>query len=247
MLPIYICDDDKEIVSLIEAVIKKKILIEDYDMEVSCCAQHPKNLLTHLENSRKKRNLFFLDVELKNDYFDGFLLGREIRKIDPYAIIVYVTSYGDLAYKTFTYHIEAFDYIVKDSGTLTDSICKVLESVENKLRQETAQDARQTLLIKIGDSVKHFFTEDILYFETSSKAHHVLLYTCNGRYDFIGNLNELEAQLPGHFIRCHRSYLVAADKIDEFDLKHNRLIIAGQECLVSRKMKSQILKLLRNI
>ena len=43
----------------------------------------------------------------------GFRLGRELRRRDPRGTLVYITSYEDLAWRTFQYHLEAFDYIVK--------------------------------------------------------------------------------------------------------------------------------------
>ena len=41
--------------------------------------------------------------------------------------------------------------------------------------------------------------------------------------DFVGNLNEIEGQMGERFIRTHRSYLVAVEKITEIDLKHNKV------------------------
>ena len=82
----------------------------------------------------------------------------------------------------------------------------------------------------------------ILFFETAPVPHHVLLHTPTSRMDFVGSLNELEAQLGGRFIRTHRAYLVAADKIETVDLKHNRLWAGGYECLLSRAGKAELRK-----
>lgn len=80
------------------------------------------------------------------------------------------------------------------------------------------------------------------FFETASASHHVLLHTSNSRMDFLGSLNELEIQLGDRFIRTHRAYLVAADKIEKVDLKHNRLWAGGHECLISRSGKAELRK-----
>ena len=58
--------------------------------------------------------------------------------------------------------------------------------------------------------------------------------------NFLGSLNELEIQLGEQFIRTHRAYLVAADKIEAVDLKHNKLWVGGQECLLSRAGKAEL-------
>lgn len=60
--------------------------------------------------------------------------------------------------------------------------------------------------------------------------------------DFLGSLNELEIQLGDQFIRTHRAYLVAADKIEAIDLKNNRLWAGGHECLLSRAGKAELRK-----
>lgn len=88
--------------------------------------------------------------------------------------------------------------------------------------------------------MRHVPLRDILFFETSSMPHHVLLHTANSRMDFLGSLNELEIRLGNRFIRTHRAYLVAADKIEAVDLKHSRLWTGGHECLLSRAGKAAL-------
>ncbi len=100
MLPIYICDDDRTMLRYLKEQIGKQILIQEYDMTVAFCGTDPEELLAHLRQSQTKRNLYFLDVELKHKKYDGFLLGKEIREIDPHGTMIYITSFGNLAYKT---------------------------------------------------------------------------------------------------------------------------------------------------
>lgn len=92
VLQIYICDDEIEILNFIKKEIDNQVLIQDYDMKVSSCYTNPIDLMKDITNSKTRRNLYFLDVELKNEKYDGFLLGKAIRNIDPHATIVYITS-----------------------------------------------------------------------------------------------------------------------------------------------------------
>ena len=241
MFHIYICDDDDRIRNQIRDEIEKKILIEAYDMTVVCCCRKPGDLLSALRQNTQKQNLYFLDVELKDGVYDGFLLGKEIRGLDPHGTLVYITGFQNLAYRTFQYHLEAFDYIVKDPQSQADSIGKCLESVYLRLQQETQADIAQIYSVKIGDLVRHIPLKDIICFDTSQKPHHIILHTCSSRMDFVGNLNEIAMQLGDAFIRTHRSYLVAADKIEAVDLKHHTVKAGHVQCLVSRKMKPQLL------
>lgn len=242
MINIYICDDEELARNQIQHDIETKICIEDYDMRVVFCTDNPQIFLQAVRNAPQKRNIYFLDVELKNAKYDGFLLGKEIRKTDPHGTLVFITGFQDLAYRTFQYHLEAFDYIVKDPMRQKDSIDHCLESLHLRLQDEQQTDITEIYSIRIGDTLKHIPISDILFFETSSKPHHVILHTHNYRLDFVGNLGDIAEQIGDSFIRTHRSYLVAIDKITEIDLKHRKVKVAGLECLVSRSMKSSLLE-----
>ena len=86
--------------------------------------------------------------------------------------------------------------------------------------------------------MRHIPLGDVLFFETAPSPHHVLLHTASSRMDFLGSLNELEARLGDRFIRTHRAYLVAADKIEAVDLKRNKVWAGGHVCLLSRAGKA---------
>lgn len=241
MIDIYICDDDSYIRNEIQNMIEKKILIGEYDMRIIACCGTPSQLLTALRQSRQRRNLYFLDVELKDELYDGFLLGKEIRKTDPNGTIIYITSFGDLAYKTFRYHIEAYDYIVKGKPQeLADNISRCLASLKEKMEDGNA-DSTEYFTFKAGGLVKHVPVDDIYFFETSHKPHHVILHGKRQRIEFLGSLNEIEKKLDERFIKIHRSYLIAAEKIEEIDLRKNYVVVGGSRCSVSRKEKKALL------
>ena len=182
-----------------------------------------------------------MDVELKDEEWDGFLLGQELRRRDPHGTLVYITSYGDLAWRTFQYHLEAFDYIVKEPEQIGPSASQCLSEIHLRLLAQRQAPA-EMFTLRTGDTVRHVPLRNILFFETASIPHHVLLHTSNGRMDFLGSLNELENRLGNRFIRTHRAYLVAADKIETVDLKHNKLWVGSHECLLSRAGKAELRK-----
>lgn len=242
MIAIYLCDDDDAVREQIQKEIDSKILIEDYDMRIAASEGNAETFLEIVRRAPQKRNIYFLDVDLKDENYDGFLLGKEIRRTDPHATLIYITSFENLAYRTFQYHLEAFDYIIKNPENQKESIDRCLESLCQRLQDEKQNDAVGVYSVKIGNTLKHVPIQDILYFETSSRAHHVILHTDYSRIDFVGDLNEIEQQMGNAFIRTHRSYLAAVDKITEIDLKHGKAKVGQQECLVSRNMKSAVLK-----
>ena len=241
MTGIYLCDDDRAVRRRIQDALERKIFMEDWDMEVVCSADGPGPLLEVLEEQGPRRGVYFLDVELRDGAWDGFRLGQEIRRLDPHATLVYITAYGELACRTFQYHLEAFDYIVKDPEALEEAVCRCLEAVYERLRAER-RDPEEVLTLREGDRVRHVPLGDILFFETAPAPHHVLLHTAGSRVDFVGSLSELEERLGDRFLRVHRAYLAAADKIESVDRKRSRVRVGGRECPLSRAGRAVLKK-----
>ena len=239
MIEIYLCDDEDAVRHQLQTALEWKIFVENYDMEVVCGAANARELLDAAEDGR--RGIYFLDVDLKDGEWDGFRLGQELRRRDPHGTLVYITSYGDLAWKTFQYHLEAFDYIVKGPEPIGPAAARCLEEIHTRLLAER-RDPAEMFTVRTGDMVRHVPLDDILFFETAATPHHIYHHTSGSRMDFLGSLNELEVQLGDRFIRTHRAYLVAADKIEMVDLKQSKLWAGGRECLLSRAGKAILRK-----
>jgi len=243
MISIFACEDDSLIRGAIEKEIKSHIMILNYDMELTLCTGDPEELIEYVREN-PKRGVYFLDIELRNSKYDGFDLGKELRKYDSRGFIIYVTSYHDLAFKTFQYHIEALDYIVKsDPEEMLSGIRRCIDTVVKRMEEEANDERKEYYTIKVLDTVKHILISDIYFFETSSRTHRIILYAENERIDFIGKLQEIEDDLSPRFIRTHRSFLLNIDKIKELNVKRNEIIMTnGQVCLMSRQMKSLLIK-----
>ena len=242
MIGIYLCDDEEAVLHQLKTALEWKIFIENYDMEVACAASSAGELLAAARDG--SRSVYFLDVDLRDGEWDGFTLGRELRRRDPHGTLVYITSYGDLAWKTFQYHLEAFDYIVKEGEQTGPAIARCLEAVHARLLDER-HDPAEMFSLRTGDETRHILLADILFFEAAPKAHHVYLHTADSRLDFVGSLNELEKELDGRFVRVHRSFLAAWDKIEAVDGKGNQVRVGGRMCLLSRTGKAELKKKLR--
>lgn len=239
MIGIYLCDDEPQILSRLQTALEKKICMENYDMKVVCAADSAGLLLEAIQDS--SRGIYFLDVDLKEKTWDGFSLGREIRRRDPHGILVYITSYGDLAWKTFQYHLEAFDYILKDGSQTAACVCRCLEAIQERLLEER-RDPAALFSFRTGDETRHIPLQKILYFAASCQPHHVEVHTEDGWMDFVGSLNALEEALGDGFVRVHRSVLAAAERIDAVDWKKNLLVIQGRTCPLSRTGKAKLRK-----
>ncbi|WP_238594049.1 response regulator, partial [Streptococcus suis] len=65
-------------------------------------------------NQEDVNQIYFLDLEIGNQKNLGFEIAKEIRNNNPYAVIIFVTSYSDLMPLVFQYHLSALDFIIKD-------------------------------------------------------------------------------------------------------------------------------------
>lgn len=242
MLPVYICEDDPEIRRSLEEYLKKQIMIKGYDMEIVLSVGRPEDILQELGDT-PQRGVYFLDVELKGEPMDGFMLGTEIRKRDARGFLIYVTAFKDLAFETFRYHLEALDYIVKeDTERMRQEIMRSLDAVTERMEKEQGEQ-REFFTVRVLDLVKHIPMDEIMFFETAGRSHRLELHGRNDRIDFIGNMQELEAQLGERFIRVHRAYLVNVEQIEELDLKRREILMKNKErCLFSRGVKNRLLE-----
>lgn len=239
MLPVYICDDQKDNLIMLERFVNEHIQTNNYDMEICCSTSCPELLIRKISENKGKRAIYFLDVDLHHETIDGFTLGKEIRKMDGQGFIIYITAFADLAYKTFQYHVEALDYIIKGNKKL------VHEMIGNNLKtiiKRQDENKESVFELKIFDTIKYIKTSDIFYFETTNKSHRIKLH---GKYeviDFIGNIKNIQNLLKNDFVRSHRSYLINTNNIKKIDFKNNVVIMGnGHSCLLSRETKKYFL------
>ncbi|MBC6316624.1 LytR/AlgR family response regulator transcription factor [Listeria grandensis] len=237
MIPIYICEDDEMQRNKIVGYIEDYITIEHQDMRVLLAKENPTKLLD-ASKKKKESGLYFLDVALKTQTINGFELAKEIRKTDPRGFIVFITSHSEMSYLTFTYKIEAMDYIIKDDyDNIRKRVIECMESVSKRI--DNHGNKGKYLTIKIDDRIIHEPLENVLFIETSPRAHKVILHSRNRQIEFYGKLREMESELDDRFYRTHRAFLVNQDHILEVDTNKNVIhMVNGEKCMVStRKIK----------
>ena len=237
MIPIYLCDDEVQITSVLEAIIKKYITILALDMGPIHISDNPEMLLAEIKE-KNERAIYFLDVDFP-EHKNGFELATEIRQIDPRGFIVFITAHTDLAIETFRYRLEAMDYIVKDNEELLkEKVQSCLVSIEQRLCDETNENF---FTLKILDELRHIPTKQILYFEAVGYNHQIRLQMQNEVIDFYGTLQKLELELGNGFWRCHRGYLVNIYHVSRIYMKEKEVELDNKEkCLMSRRAKLNI-------
>lgn len=235
MLNIFVCEDDAVQRKSIVQIIKNTVLIEELDMQLILDTPNPYELLETVKTSQNT-GIYFLDIDLKCD-MNGMKLAQQIRLYDPRCFIIFVTSHSELSYMTFQYRVEAMDFVLKDNPA--EAKVKIRECLLNALERYTLQTNKthKVYTIEIGDRKISVDYNDILFFETSSNIHKVILHAKDRQIEFSSTIKELEKILDDTFVRCHRSFLVNKNNIQEIDTK-NRIIyfINGETCLMSTRM-----------
>lgn len=237
MLSIYICEDNDMQREFVEKCVKNYLMIEDIDAKLVLSTENPHQLMNKLKVNEGQTGLYFLDVNLKSD-INGLELASKIREIDNTGKIVFITTHSELSYMTFSYKIEALDYIIKENmGELTGRIRDCINVAYKRYFSEKGPQ-QSIFKFKVGNQVRVVNFNDIYFFESSHLPHKIILHLENTNIEFYGTIKELE-NLSEDFIRCHKSFIINKNRIKYIDKANMQVIMNNDEsCLVSvRGMK----------
>ena len=236
MLDIYICEDNEQQLKLFEKYVRDVIMIEELDMHICASSKNPYEIIDHVKTA-KNLGLFFFDIDL-NSSINGLQLAQEIRKYQPRCFIIFITSHSEMSFLTFQYKVEALDYIIKDNfSKIHEKIHECMLNVNEKY-SSVNNHINKVFTIALGDKNLNIDFDNILFFETSSNIHKIILHAKNRMIEFSGQLKDVQAQLDSRFYRCHRSYIVNKHNIKEIDFKQSIVYMTnGETCLLSVRMK----------
>ncbi|WP_019395597.1 LytR/AlgR family response regulator transcription factor [Priestia filamentosa] len=230
-MKVIICEDEQNQRQFLQSIIMKYAMFHEPSIEVVLSASCPEEVLTYISNYNG--DCYLLDIEFDSS-LNGMDLASEIRKQDPFATIIFITTHADKLKLTFTYKLAALDFIVKDEQrNLEERIKEALQAAFEKYQQIGEEDKGRFFQIKIGERIKNINLDDIYYFDTSSQAHKINLHEKNGYYEFYGKLKELE-NLDERFYRCHKSYIINLQHVKDIDKKkYTVLMTNNSKCHVS--------------
>ena len=234
MLKTFVCEDNQNQREKLTKIIENIILIENYDIDLGLSTSDPYELIDNIKGT-SNTGIYFLDVDLHCD-INGIQLAEKIRKYDPRGFIIFITTHAEMTYLTFVYKVEAMDYIIKDNyNNIKQRISECINNAHNKYKTKSSE-LQKIFSIKVEDKIINIDYNDILFFETSSTIHKVVLHSLNRQVEFYSKMKEVENSLDERFIRCHTSFIVNKDKIKEIDKKKRiAYMINGEECLISTR------------
>lgn len=194
-----------------------------------------------------KIDLIFLDIQM--DEFTGIQLLETI-KDPPYVILT--TAYNEYALKA--YELDVVDYLLKPIPF--DRFVKAVEKVyarflkDQNLRQVTQAAPAQNLspndqsdytFIKSGNKTVKVYFNKILYIE--GQRDYLQIHTEDSKIMTLLNFKKMQELLdPQKFVRVHKSYIIALDKIDY--IENNAIKIRNKLIPVSSTYKVAFFNLL---
>jgi DNA-binding LytR/AlgR family response regulator len=185
----------------------------------------------------QKFDVIFLDIEMP--LLTGFDFLKTIR--NPPAVII-TTAYRDYAVEGFEY--EVTDYLVKPI-----SFPRFMKAFERALKQnEKPTDNPDTehgdfLFLKVDRKLVKILFDEIRFVE--SMKDYVKVHTKTAVLISYQSLTAVTDKLPHQkFMRVHRSFTIALDKIDSMD--GNNAIVGNDAVPISRELKQELLRQLKN-
>ena len=142
LLKIFVLEDEWIQQSRIEAVLQDLIRQKSLQCKAPEVFGKSSQLLDAI-TERGAHHLFFLDIEIKGEEKKGLEIAKEIRKKDPHATIVFVTTHSEFMPITFQYKVAALDFIDKTLGEeeFKERISSAIDYTLEQAGTTIAQDA----------------------------------------------------------------------------------------------------------
>ena len=216
LLSCIIVDDEPLAVKLLESFVAKT-------PELQLLASFTDSVEAINAVKEQKPDLLFLDIQMPD------LNGMELaHMIPPTTRVVFTTAFKEYAFES--YEVSALDFLLKPIR-----YNKFLAAVEKAKqwyeREPSADDAKSTsLFIRVDGELRNVTIDNITY--VSGMKDYVMFYLDGESKPLITHLTmkAVEAMLPSdRFLRVHRSYIIAVDKIKKID--RNDCIYIGEEII----------------
>ncbi|UKJ06168.1 LytR/AlgR family response regulator transcription factor [Solitalea lacus] len=231
-----IVDDEPPALDVLQKYIEAVPSLEHVGSCLNCV-----EALGYLQN--KKIDLLFLDIKMPQ------LLGTDfVRTLKNPPKIIFTTAFRKYAIEGF--ELDAVDYLLKPISfdRFIKAVNKVLETqlLSNAGNSEISSGSNSKneafIYFRADRKMIKVFLKDILYVE--SLKDYIKVITPTKQIITKQSISSLESMLPeDQFIRIHRSYLVAIDKIDSFTA--DDIEIEKKELPIGRMYQHEISKLLK--
>jgi DNA-binding LytR/AlgR family response regulator len=173
-------------------------------------------------------NAVFLDIHMPG--LSGLEVAKALARFSHPPAVVFVTA--DEAQALEAFELAAVDYLLKPvrPERLAESVRRLCEQAEDVSAKP------EVITVDQGGISRMIRREDVAYVQ--AQGDYARLHTDEASYLIRIPLNDLERQWSGaNYLRIHRSYLVAMDKVAQVRLSSGRasVLIGATELPVSRR------------
>lgn len=221
-------------------------ILEDYISKIPFLqlvksTTNPIEALSLVQNG--EADLVFLDVQMPE------LTGIQFLKISNGKVkVILTTAYSQYALEG--YELDVVDYLLKPIAF--DRFYKAAQKAQSVINPTTAsapanQDAPQKdlqndfIFVKTEYKIQKVYLHDILFIE--GLKDYISIYTPTERIITLQIMKKMEEALPEqHFVRVHKSYIVALNKIDS--IERSRICIKDKIIPVGDTYRDQFFKII---
>jgi two-component system LytT family response regulator len=176
-------------------------------VELSAAFTNAFEAISYLQQN--KVDLIFLDIKMPDISGIDFL-----KSLSNPPMVIFTTAYSEHAVQSF--ELDAVDYLLKPFSLARFlKACNKAQELFN-LRTNNYPPKTEHIFIKDGYEQVKVNLDEIMYVEASGNYTQVHLKSkmLSSRI----TINDLAALLPkADFVRCHRAFIVAKNKISKFD------------------------------
>ena len=232
MIPLscIIVDDEPLAVRLLESYVEKTP-----DLEL--IASFTDSIKAINAVKAQKPDLLFLDIQMPN--IDGMELAHSLPEETR---VVFTTAFKEYAFES--YEVNALDFLLKPiryNKFLSavekarqwfghNQINRITQNNQNILNTQNPHGNQEMVFLRVDGEFRQVALSKIIY--VNGMKDYVLFYLDNEPKPLITHLTmkAVEDMLPkDRFLRIHRSYIIAADKIQKVD--RNDCVYIGKEII----------------
>ncbi|MBO5627286.1 MAG: response regulator transcription factor [Prevotella sp.] len=168
-------------------------------------------------------DLLFLDIQMPN--IDGMELAHSLPESTR---VVFTTAFKEYAFES--YEVNALDFLLKP--VRYNKFLAAVEKARKQLQPSPAPQLQQpnTVFIRVDGEWRNVAVEQIIY--VNGMKDYVMFYLDGEPKPLVTHLTmkAVEEMLPrDRFLRIHRSYIIAVDKIQKVD--RNDCVYIGREVI----------------
>lgn len=231
LLKICLCDDNSMHLEYITSTIQNELNSRGINYSLQEF-NSLKVLQTMLDKKEFIFDLVLLDIDFNGE--TSIPLAKKINEVSPGSYIIYISNYLDYVKEVFDTNF--LYYIVKDE--LEEKFPKALDKTLAYL------ETNPKLTIQKKNKIYILNQHEIMYLERDLRVTHIVCK--DSKITIPDRLEDLIEKLDSHhFIRCHRSYIINTQYLQEYS--HSSVVMRDNYSIpVSRRYQSDIKKFLIN-